>query len=93
MHTLPTTGSVPVFDCHVLIRRRTEPGGKLFARCAAAPSVTAEGTTEREVLQSIVIRFKYFVQEHLGQQQPIPWTVPELTPEPGEVERWIPVHL
>ncbi len=93
MLTLPTAGEVPVFDCHVLLRRPGRTGESFQARCANAPAVTSTGLTEREALQSIVIRFKYFIQEHQAQGQPIPWLNPELSPEPGEVERWIPVHL
>lgn len=91
--TSPFSGGVPVYDCHVLLRRPTEPGGRFSGRCARAPSVTAEGSTERETLQAIVIRFKYFLQEHESQGRAVPWTEPPAQPEPGEVERWIPVHL
>ncbi len=84
---------VAVYDCHVLLRRPAEAGGTFQARCAAAPSVSAEGPTEREVLQSLVIRFKYFIQEHQTAGQEIPWQSPELSPEPEEVERWVSVHL
>lgn len=93
MTSLPMSDAVPVFDCHVLLRRPSGPDEKYVARCAAAPEVTAEGHTEREVLQSLVIRFKYFLQEHRSVGQPIPWRVPELAPAPDEVERWISVHL
>ncbi|OYW20643.1 MAG: hypothetical protein B7Z55_06975 [Planctomycetales bacterium 12-60-4] len=82
-----------MLNCHVLLRRPTDAGELYVARCAAAPSVTSSGSTEREALQAIVIRFKYFIQEHRGTGRPIPWISPEATPEPGEVERWIPVHL
>ncbi len=93
MQTLPTAGTVPVFDCHVLLRRPLQAGELFQARCAAAPTVTSTGATEREALQSIVIRFKYFIQEHQASGTSIPWVHPEATPDSGEVERWIPVHL
>lgn len=93
MHIVSSPESVPVFDCHVLLRKPTESEQRWQARCAAAPSVTAFGSTERETLQAIVIRFKYFIEEYRRESQPIPWTTPELIPEAGEVERWIPVHL
>lgn len=93
MTSLPMSDAVPVYDCHVLLRRPSQSGETFVARCAAAPEITAEGATEREVLQSLVIRFKYFVQEHRSLGQPIPWHIPEQTPEPGEVERWVSVHL
>jgi len=93
MHIVSTTEPVPVFDCHVLLRKPTAAGEPWQARCAAAPSVSATGSTERETLQSLVIRFKYFIQEYRQQSQPIPWVSPEQTPAADEVERWIPVHL
>lgn len=92
-HSLPTTGVVPVFDCHVLLTKPAEPGGLWTARCAAAATVTAEGPSERDVLQKIVSRFKFFVHEHHLRNEPIPWTTPPLIPQPGDLERWIAVHL
>lgn len=86
-------GSTPVFNCHVLLTKPSSPGQPWRARCAAAPQVTAEGHSERSVLQTIVSRFKFFLWEHQQQGRPIPWTTPELSPVPGELERWIPVHL
>ncbi len=84
---------VPVFDCHVLLRRPGHPGELFQARCAAAPDVTAQGATEREVLQALVIRFKYFVEQYHARGETIPWQTPETPPAADEVERWIPVHL
>ena len=91
-HALPT-GPVPVFDCHVLLTKPAEPGGMWQARCANAAEVTADGPTERDVLQKIVSRFKFFVHEHQLRKEPIPWTTPPLTASAGELERWIAVHL
>jgi hypothetical protein len=97
MTGLPLTGpsgpAVPVFDCHVLLRKPSQPGERFAARCARAPHVQATGTTERETLQQIYIRFKYFLTEHQSQGQAVPWHDPPCQPEPGEVERWIPIHL
>lgn len=93
MFKISAAADVPVFNCHVLLHRPTESGGRFSARCAAAPEVTAEGFTERETLQSLVIRFKYFIEQHRSQGQAIPWQDPELLPGEGEVERWVSVHL
>jgi len=86
-------GPVPVFDCHVLLTKPAAAGDLWRARCAAAPQIAAEGDTERAVLQAIVTRFKFFLHEHRVRNEPIPWTHPEETAAPGELERWIPVHL
>lgn len=88
-----STTPAPVYDCHVLLRKPTEPGGRWIARCAAAPEVAADGPTERETLIALVTRFKFFLHEHCAQSQPIPWRSPPLSPQDGEVERFIPVHL
>jgi len=91
---LPASSSdpVPVFGCHVLL---TKPvADELWnARCANAAGVTADAATEREVLHKIVSRFKFFVHEHHVRGEPIPWTTPPLAAKPGELERFIPVHL
>jgi len=86
-------GPTPVFDCHVLLTKPSSPGQPWRARCAAAPQVTAEGDSERAVLQTMVSRFRFFLFEHQQRGEPVPWTTPELTAAPGEIERWIPVHL
>ena len=93
MNSLPTSDAVPVFNCHVLLQRPKESGGDYRARCATAVDVVSAGSTEREALQSLVIRFKYFVQEHRSRGQAIPWTDPPLQPADDEVERWVSIHL
>jgi hypothetical protein len=90
---LPVTTPVPVFDCHVLLTKPASPGERWQARCARAPQIIADGATERETLMAIVSRFKFFVHEHHVKKEPIPWADPALSPGPGEVERFIPVHL
>ena len=92
---LPSNSSspVPVFDCHVLLTKPVDAGGLWTARCATAAGVTADAATEREVLHKIVSRFKFFVHEHHVRGEPIPWTTPPLAAQPGELERFIPVHL
>ncbi|GAB4138111.1 MAG: hypothetical protein Tsb009_06060 [Planctomycetaceae bacterium] len=94
MESLPITdsGNVPVYDCHVILSPQDEQG-LFFARVASLPSVTATGNSERDVLQKIVATFKAKLIEYRNAGQPIPWAETPETPGPGEVERWIPVHL
>jgi hypothetical protein len=91
--TGPVDGPVPVFNCHVLLTKPTAPGELWTARCATAATITADGSTERDVLQKMASRFKFFVHEHHVRGESIPWTTPPLSPAPGELERFFPVHL
>jgi len=88
---LPISGeSVPVFDCHVLLR---ETSTGVTARTANLDGIEATGPTERDVLMAIVKTFKQTVQALRADGKPIPFREQPLTPEEDEVERWIPVHL
>ncbi len=88
---LPIAGpSVPVFDCHVLLRQ-TQDGYE--ARTANLAGLTATGASERDALMAIVKSFKAVVREHVQQHEPIPFLQPPEQPKTDEVERWIPVHL
>lgn len=84
--------AVPVFTC-VVILTRDETTGRLSARAANLPEITAEGNAERELLLLLTRRFKARVQECLQDKQPIPWIDPPEVPMPGEQQRFIPVHL
>ena len=91
---LPITdaeSSVPVFDCHVLLRR-TDAGG-YEARAANLDGVRGTGPTERDALLATVKTFKQQVESHFRAGRPIPFRDPPQAPQPDEVERWIPVHL
>jgi predicted RNase H-like HicB family nuclease len=83
---------VPVFDCRVILSPPDERG-TIAARCTTLPSVTATGPDERQALRAIVEAFKAQVQTHLEAGEPIPWADPPETPQDGEAQRWIPVHL
>ena len=94
MSALPIhdAGSTPVFDCHVLLSIPAGDG-TITARVASLPTITACGTSERDVLMSIVKRFKETVRRHLEKNESVPWSDPPDTRQEGESERWIPVHL
>lgn len=85
-------GSVPVYDCHVILTPPKDGAGYI-ARAVTLPGVTAEAGTERDVLRRIVDLFKQRLIAHRDAGEPIPWSETPETPQPGEVERWIPVHL
>jgi len=84
--------AVPVFDCHVLLSG-PDDAGRYRARAANLDGVTGGGTSERQTLLSVVTAFKAVVGDFHRNGEPIPWKEPPETPVPGEVERWIPVHL
>ena len=65
----------------------------MAGRIANLEGISAEGNTERDVLIQLTKRFKAIVQEYSQKQQPIPWIDPPETPGPGEMQRFIPVHL
>lgn len=94
MTLLPITddGSVPVYDCHVILSHPNEQG-QIVARAASLPGVTAQGSTERETLRNIVTVFKAKLIEYRDAEMEIPWAEQAESPGPGESERWIPVHL
>jgi predicted RNase H-like HicB family nuclease len=83
---------VPVFNCHVYTSP-ADADGVLRARVANLPEVTAQGRTQREVLQKIVAAFKTTVQRYLDSGGEIPWTAPPMPRESSEQELWIAVHL
>jgi len=83
---------VPVFNCQVILTAPDE-NGRLTGRVANLAGITAAGASERDVLTSIMKQFKAAGQQYTKDQQPIPFVDPPETPQPGEVERFIPVHL
>jgi predicted RNase H-like HicB family nuclease len=94
MTLLPVTddGSVPGYDCHVILSPPNEQG-QILARAASLPGVTAQGSTERDVLRNIVTVFKAKLIECRDAELAIPWAEQAELPGLGEFERWIPVHL
>lgn len=84
-------GTVPVFNCMVILRR-DEQTGRLSGRVTNLAGITAEGHSERDVLLSLTKQFKTVVGKLTADGKPIPWID---TPRAcaGEVERFVPVHL
>ncbi|MEQ9410164.1 MAG: hypothetical protein RIK87_20685 [Fuerstiella sp.] len=84
--------NVPVYSCHVILSR-PDNTGRLSGRTANLAGISAEGTSERDVLTSIMKQFKAAVQRYAQSNQSIPFLDPPEAPGPGDVERFIPVHL
>ena len=83
---------VPVFNCHVILGV-ADDRGRMKARVANFPDITAEGSTERDVLTLVMKQFKQAVQQLRADNKPLPWINPPETPSDDEAERFIPVHL
>ncbi len=85
-------GSVPVFNCHVILSA-PDSAGKITARTANLNGIEVAGTTERDVLTAVMKKFKATIQQYADNDQTIPLKNPPDAPQPGEVERFIPDHL
>lgn len=85
--TLP----VPVYDCHVILSA-PDADGVMSARVSTLPEITACGRSERDILQTLVKEFKAALIRYRNDGTEIPWQEPA-KPQPGETQRWIPVHL
>jgi hypothetical protein len=84
--------SVPVFNCIVILNRDAATS-RLSARVANLTGITAEGNAERELLMLLTKRFKTVVQDCVHNNRQIPWIDPPESPQVGEQQRFIPVHL
>ncbi len=82
---------VPVYDCHVIVSG-PDADGKLHGIISNLPELTAWAKDERALLRKLVDQFKDRLREYHRQQVAIPFQ-PKATPQPGERQRWIPVHL
>lgn len=82
---------VPVYDCHVIL---SVPGadGVIHARVSTLPEITASGKSERDILKNIVNQFKAALVQYRESGTEIPWQS-SAKPQPGETQRWVPVHL
>ena len=86
------TDSVPVFNCIVILSR--DPAtARLMGRIANLADIFADGNAERELLMALTKRFKATVQDCVQNQRAIPWIEPPEQPAPGEMQRFIPIHL
>ncbi|QDU95655.1 hypothetical protein [Lignipirellula cremea] len=81
----------PVFRCQLLVSRNEQ--GQVTARCANLRDVAGQGESERMALQRAVAAFKAVAVQHEGKKDAMPWIDPPLAPEPGELERFLAVHL
>jgi hypothetical protein len=92
---LPIAGDgtmpVPVYDCHVILSP-PDADGLITARVSTLPEIAASGQSERHILLAIVKDFKAALVRYRGAGEEIPWQEPT-KPQPGETQRWIPVHL
>ncbi len=83
---------VPVFNC-IVILSEPDATGRLRGRVANLAGISADGFSERDVLTAIMKKFKNTVKEITAAKQTIPFLEPPESPQSGEVERFIPVHL
>jgi hypothetical protein len=83
---------IPVYNCRVYVAPKNEQG-VVVARAAALADVVGRGESERAALQQVVALFKAKIVAFREQQEEIPWIEPALPAEPGELERWLAVHL
>jgi len=83
---------VPVFNCQVILRH-DEAGQQVSGRVANLAGIEVKGSTERDVLMQITKIFRMQIQTLTEEKTPIPWIDPPEQPGPGEVERFVPIHL
>lgn len=83
---------VPVYDCRVYLRG-PDAEGWLQGRVANLPGIAGRARGERELLTQLVRDFKWQLIERRSKGETVPWVEPLPAPEPGEKQRWIPVHL
>ena len=83
---------VPLFSCHIILSK-ADDRGIINGRTANFAGITASGSSERDVLTSLSKQFKDTVMRLHADKQPIPLIEPPESPQAGEVERFIPVHL
>ncbi|MCR9118757.1 MAG: hypothetical protein NXI22_17615 [bacterium] len=82
--------NVPVFECIVYLQT-SESGVR--ARVANLAGLECTADSEMSALRKLVTEFKRTVGELTTQKQPIPWIDPPAPAEPGELKRFVPVHL
>ena len=83
---------VPVFNCIVIVSPR-DAKGMISAVAAELAGIAGRGKSEREALAQVVAQFKDLVSRRYAAGDEIPWLKPPLAPQPGEVQRFIAVHL
>jgi hypothetical protein len=83
---------VPVFNCHVYVSP-PDASGQVTARLANLPDIVGSGPRERDALRALVQNFKQAAAGYLALGQQVPWRSEPLPLGPGDVQRWVPVHL
>ena len=83
---------VPVFNCQIILSN-VGSDQQIVGRVANLGGISVSGSTERDVLMQIAKIFKAQVQALSEEKIPIPWIDPPEKPGPGEVERFVPIHL
>jgi hypothetical protein len=83
----------PVYDCRAILTLPTGADHTYYAVVGNLSEVTGSGATERDCLRDLVTKFKNRLQEFREAGEEIPWTEPPISPNPGQQQRWIPVHL
>jgi len=87
-----TPGSVPVFNCIVILRHDLL-AGRVAGRVANLEGISGEASGERELLFLLTRRFRDTVRHAAQNSHPIPWKIPADSPAAGEQLRFIPIHL
>lgn len=84
---------VPVFNCIIILSKPDSEGRRTGRVANLEGDLSVAGTGEREILTTIVKKFKAIVVDCTNQKQAIPWIEPPETPAQGESQRFVPVHL
>lgn len=84
--------TVPVYDCRVFVAN-SEDGRGVVIRCVNTPDLVVNAGNERDGLREMVKQFRAMAERLRAAGEPVPVADPAARPEPGEQERWIPVHL
>lgn len=87
----PPSG-VPVYNCVALVAPRGADG-LVHARAANVSDLRTSGASEREALQHLVGAFKIIITQSLAEGREVPLLVESHPAQPGEVQRFIAVHL
>jgi hypothetical protein len=83
---------VPVFNCVVHVAPPAADG-TIVARVANLAGIEGRGRSEREALAQAVATFKATVSKYHTAGEPIPFLANVVAPAPGEVQRFVAVHL
>ncbi|MBI3837804.1 MAG: hypothetical protein HY288_07710 [Planctomycetia bacterium] len=91
-HTVREVPDVLVYNCHVYLSPPDERG-IVRSRAASLVEVFAEGRNERDALRNVVQQFKAAISRYTSRGESIPWLAEASPPQPGETQRFVPVHF